>query len=73
MAFATEKRSTASDLQIEISAAVYGLMARVSDYRAYRRTVAELSNLGTSELADLGLVRADIHAAARKAVYGTKA
>lgn len=73
MAFATEKRSVASDLQIEISAAIYALITRISDYRAYRRTIAELSNLGASELTDLGLTRADIRAAARKAVYGSNA
>ncbi|MEO3416410.1 DUF1127 domain-containing protein [Roseovarius sp. CAU 1744] len=73
MAFATEKHGATSALQIEISAAVYALMTRIADYRAYRRTVAELSKLGNNELADLGLSRSGIIAAASEAVYGTRA
>ena len=73
MAFATDKRSTTSALQIEISAAVYALINRIADYRAYRRTVAELSELGPKELSDLGLSRSEIPAAASRAVYGTRA
>ena len=44
MAFATENRAL-SGLNLEISRGVYTLMSRVADYRAYRRTVAELRAL----------------------------
>lgn len=73
MAFANVTRSADRGLNIEISAAVYALINRIADYRAYRRTVAELSVLGGSELADLGLNRSSIHAAAYEAVYGKRA
>ena len=73
MAFATETRSATSDLALDLSASIYALMTRIADYRAYRRTVAELSDLNTRELTDLGLNRASIHAAAYEAVYGAGA
>jgi uncharacterized protein YjiS (DUF1127 family) len=38
--------------------------------REYRKTVSELSRLSGRELADLGLNRSSIHAAAYEAVYG---
>ncbi|WP_298805458.1 DUF1127 domain-containing protein [uncultured Lentibacter sp.] len=38
--------------------------------RQYRQTVSELSSLSGRELADLGLNRSSIHAAAYEAVYG---
>lgn len=41
------------------------LAARVKAYGAYRRTVRELSRLDDRGLADLGLTRAAIKAAAR--------
>lgn len=72
MAFATENRAL-SGLNLEISRGVYTLMSRVADYRAYRRTVAELRALSDHELVDLGLSRSGIRAAAVKAVYGTRA
>lgn len=73
MAIATHNRSATSGLQLEISAAVYAVMNRIADYRAYKRTVAELSKLGPAELKDLGLDRSNIRAAANAAVYGTRA
>ena len=36
----------------------------------YRKTVAELSDLGNRELADLGISRGQIHALAMDAAYG---
>lgn len=41
----------------------------VADYRAYRKTVFELSALSDRDLADLGLNRSGIKASAREAVY----
>lgn len=73
MAFATQNRSATAGLQLEISAAVYALITRFADHRAYKRTVAELSKLGPAELKDLGLDRSNIRAAASAAVYGTRA
>ncbi|MFD1159859.1 DUF1127 domain-containing protein [Roseovarius aestuarii] len=73
MAFATDTRTATGGLKIELSAAIYRLMARVTDYRSYRRTVSALSDLGSRELADLGLSRASIHSTAYSAVYGTRA
>ena len=70
MAFATDTRSSTAALKLDLSAAVYALMQRVVDYRAYRQTVNALSDLTNSELADLGLNRSTIRAAAIKAVYG---
>ena len=37
------------------------------NWRAYRNTVAELSELSNRNLADMGLVRANIREVARKA------
>ena len=73
MAFATETRTATGGLSLELSAAVYALMNRIANYRAYNRTVAELSELSSRELNDLGLNRASIRAAAHQAVYGTDA
>ena len=38
-------------------------------YRAYHRTVAELSALRDRELADLGILRSDITKIARQSAY----
>ncbi|UZD91724.1 DUF1127 domain-containing protein [Cognatishimia activa] len=46
------------------------LMTRFELYRAYRRTVKELSELSNRELADLGLSRSGIRGTAIEAVYG---
>lgn len=39
-------------------------------WRLYRRTLSELEDLNARELADLGLTRSGLHAAARASVYG---
>jgi uncharacterized protein YjiS (DUF1127 family) len=41
------------------------ISARIKAYNNYRRTVRELSRLGTRELADIGLTRASIPSVAR--------
>jgi uncharacterized protein YjiS (DUF1127 family) len=43
------------------------LKTRYSTWKRYNRTVAELSALSSRELADLGIVRADIEQIARSA------
>jgi uncharacterized protein YjiS (DUF1127 family) len=44
------------------------LKSRISNWKRYNRTVAELNALSNRELADLGIVRADIGQIARQAV-----
>ncbi|KRS17277.1 DUF1127 domain-containing protein [Roseovarius indicus] len=70
MATYSEKRAVETGLAIEISAAAHHVMQAVYDYLAYRATVRELSELDRAALADLGIHRSGIRAAARKAVYG---
>ena len=70
MAFASQTRTATGSLKLDLSAAVYTLFSRAADYRAYRRTVTELSRLTSRELADLGLNRSTIRSTARAAVYG---
>jgi uncharacterized protein YjiS (DUF1127 family) len=52
----------------------HGLLAGVrkalTDYRLYRRTLAELENLSDRELRDLGLSRLSIRDVAYDSVYG---
>ena len=57
-----------NDLRQEFNAA----MQRFKDYRAYRRTVSELSDLTSHDLADLGLHRSEIRRVAYDAVYGAR-
>ena len=71
MAFATDTRTATGGLKLDLSASIYALMNRVADYRAYNRTVAELSKLSNRDLTDLGLSRSSIRAAAHAAVYGS--
>lgn len=51
-----------------------GLLARfrqgLADYRLYRATVAELSQLSDRDLSDLGIHRSMVRTIARQAVYG---
>ena len=58
-------------------AAGRGLFGTLNDWRAayarrrtFRRTLRELQDLTDRELADLGLHRASLRAAAHEAVYG---
>ncbi len=44
------------------------LKSRVSNWKRYNRTVAELSALSNRDLADLGIARTDIQSIARQAV-----
>ncbi len=72
MAFAQQNRTVTGGLSLDLSAKIYALMTRFEEYRAYRRTVSELSKLNRAELADLGLSHANIESAAHQAVYGTR-
>jgi uncharacterized protein YjiS (DUF1127 family) len=44
------------------------MMTSYKNWRNYRSTVAELSGLSNRDLADIGIARANIRDAARKAV-----
>ncbi|WP_377512931.1 DUF1127 domain-containing protein [Octadecabacter sp. R77987] len=46
------------------------LATRFANYRTYRATLNELSDLSDRELADLGLARANIKSVAYQAAYG---
>ncbi|MFU8778310.1 MAG: DUF1127 domain-containing protein [Roseovarius sp.] len=63
-------RSAAALLGEDLSAAVYAVMQRIMNYRTYRRTVNELSQLSALDLADLGLHRSEIRRVAHETVYG---
>lgn len=43
------------------------LKTRISNWKRYNRTISELSALSNRELADLGIMRADIGRIAREA------
>jgi uncharacterized protein YjiS (DUF1127 family) len=64
----------ANVIHAEFSHARPGLFARLngalSDYRLYRRTLAELEGLSNRELRDLGISRHLVRQIAREAVYG---
>ena len=47
-----------------------GLRASWQNYRAYRATLAELQALNDRQLADFGMRRDGVRAAARRAAYG---
>lgn len=70
MANASQTRAANAGLMLDLSAVIYHAFQRLADFRAYRKTVIELSRLSNAELADLGLTRTTIRDAARRAVYG---
>jgi len=40
---------------------VKSISKKITEYKRYRRTVIELSNLTNRDLADIGIARCDIH------------
>ncbi|MEP9351265.1 DUF1127 domain-containing protein [Xanthobacter sp. KR7-225] len=50
---------------------IWGFLARrLREWRLYRLTVAELSELDDRSLADINVSRSDIHSVARRAAIG---
>ncbi len=72
MLFTNQTRSAIGGLALDLSANIYALVTRFEDFRAYRRTVSELSKLNRAELADLGMSPSNIESVAHQAVYGTR-
>ncbi len=54
-----------------LSAPVAKLRKRFEQYKTYRRSVSELSELSDRALADLGLSRRMIKSVSREVAYGT--
>ena len=72
MAYATNATTTtaaAGGLRDRLSA----IRAAWSQWRVYRRTLDELSELSDRELSDLGVARGSIRAIALEAAYGRRA
>jgi len=65
-------RSAIHVLGEDLSAWLYRAIRRVDDYRLYRRSVGEMSDLSMRELADLGLHRSEIKRVAYQTIYGQR-
>lgn len=66
----TQGRSLASTLDVDVAGLLDRLGAAWTQYRLYRATLAELRDLPTRALRDLGFDRDDLATIARRAVYG---
>ncbi len=66
----TEPRSTVSMFDAYATDFLGGLRARWMQYRAYRRTLAELRGLPKRTLDDLNFDRGDLAGAVHREVYG---
>ncbi len=66
------RRSALHVLGEEVSACFDTARRRFADYRVYRRSINELSDLSSRELADLGLHRSEIKRIAYETVYGQR-
>lgn len=69
MAHVSSHRTIGSSLSSRIAGLHADLTTRYSQYRAYRTTLGELSNLTTRELADMGIHPANIRSIAYEAAY----
>ncbi|PVA07000.1 DUF1127 domain-containing protein [Thalassorhabdomicrobium marinisediminis] len=69
MAHASDIRTSGPSILDRASDRAGGLFSRFMQYRAYRKTVAELSNLSDHELNDLGFGRSSIKRVAFEATY----
>ncbi|MGH1465098.1 MAG: DUF1127 domain-containing protein [Cognatishimia sp.] len=70
MAMATDYIASTAHIELS-STSIFGTwVARFTKFRLYHKTVSDLNGLSSRELADLGLSRSGIKAAALQAVYG---
>lgn len=69
MAFISANVPAQSDFVARITAFAAEQRQAFSQWKLYRRTVSELSELSSRELNDLGLNRSTIHATAYDVVY----
>lgn len=69
MAYASTSYSSIS-LLARLGSALEAVRADFAKWRAYRATLAELRNLTSRELADLGLAAGGLKYVALEAVYG---
>ncbi|QGX98945.1 DUF1127 domain-containing protein [Roseovarius faecimaris] len=70
MTFVAQHNTGFACLKLDIAAAIYAVMQRYDDYRAYRETLNQLRDLDDRQLADLGISRSEIAATAHKAAFG---
>lgn len=70
MAFATEIHAVNGDITGRIAAVLKSARVRFANYRTYRKTISELSELSGRELEDLGLSRSMIKRVSLEAAYG---
>lgn len=69
MAYVTDIRIGGQTVSNRIAAARAAIVTRFNQYRTYRNTLAELRQLSTRELDDLGLSRHTLRAIAQEAAY----
>ncbi|UYV36022.1 DUF1127 domain-containing protein [Rhodobacteraceae bacterium D3-12] len=73
MAFAdTAKSSRVAHGVASFAPQLAALAERFGKWRLYHRTISELSDISPRDLAELGLSRSNLRAAAYEAVYGTR-
>jgi uncharacterized protein YjiS (DUF1127 family) len=64
----TNRKSVRSEIERKDKHMFEALKTRISTWKRYSRTVAELRALSNRELSDLGIVRSEIERVAREAV-----
>lgn len=69
MAFATDIHGGNVDITGRVSAVLKSAKLRFDNYRAYRKTISELSALSTRDLDDMGIYRSMIKRIALETVY----
>lgn len=70
MSVLTENFSSVSQVSAQFAALRANWAAAAQKRRVYRNTLAELRNLTSRDLADLGIAPSNIHSIAWEAAYG---